>query len=264
MSLPSAASVRQPAFAVTRRAGQPWPQPGRISAAEQPHALAPQRYPQFEYSGCWLVWGRVVSAGDGGGKGRNVTPLSGAERVRRHRERKKAEAAAAGRPFEPGHELSLVHGAYSEERVLARRAEIERVLLADPSTPDYLKSDGSYRPALRALCRAEAVVSMLEEWLDQQDIRSALTELTTGEESEDRPAPMSVRRTSVSRRVASALDALHKHEVRAMNLRARLGLDPLSRARLGADLAQTADAAAVWAQMWERKQGGKAAGDGSV
>jgi hypothetical protein len=166
-------------------------------------------------------------------------------------------------PFAAGNSVSVTHGGRSAERVLARRLAVEAALMADPATPEYLKRDGSHRGALVALCRAEAIVSLLEEWLDGLDVRDALSEVVEEDETEERPAMGAVKRRMQGRRVASVLDQIHKHDTRAMHLRVRLGLDPLSRARLGADLAQTVDAAAVWAQMWEAKQAGRRA-EGSV
>jgi hypothetical protein len=81
-------------------------------------------------------------------------------------------------------------------------------------------------------------------------VEAALTEVTEGEESEERSeGGLKAKRQMKSRRVASVVEQLHKHEVRAMQLRARLGLDPLSRARLGKDVAsQKLDLARLWAE----------------
>ena len=108
-------------------------------------------------------------------------------------------------------------------------------LLEDADTPDYLRA-AAYMPAVQAWARAEAIAALLWDYLAERDIEAALTERIEGTETEDRGEGGSVRRTSVSRRVMSVLDQLHKHESRALHLRSKLGLDPLSRARIMRDL----------------------------
>ena len=82
---------------------------------------------------------------------------------------------------------------------------------------------------------AEAQCVLLRRYIDSLGIEQALSEAMTGEESEVRQG-LAVKRMSQSRRVMAAWDALHRCEVRAMNLRSRLGLDPAARARMGRDL----------------------------
>lgn len=151
-----------------------------------------------------------------------------------------SEPAETGRrgyswpPFAAGHELSTLHGANSPRRVEPLADQIAASLLAHADTPAWLRTP-AYAPAVRAWSRAEAVVSLLWDYLASQDIEAALGDVTTTDEDERRRKGSSTRRT-VSRRVVSVLDQLHKHESRAANLRSRLGLDPLSRARLGRDI----------------------------
>ena len=90
---------------------------------------------------------------------------------------------------------------------------------------------------------------LLSEYLSSLELAAALAEMTAGTETEVRDAPGRLTRRTALQRVESAWAALHKAEVRAMNLRSKLGLDPVSRARLGADLAETKlDLAKYWAQ----------------
>ena len=150
-------------------------------------------------------------------------------------------------PFRPGHELSVTSGAQSPRHVGALAGRIASDLLADPGTPPYLL-EPSYRHAVLAYARAEAVVELLWRWLDGQDAEAALTEVTRTAETEERTQAGGTRR-AVSKRVASVLEQLHKHETRAMHLRARLGLDPLSRGKLQKDVAEASlDLARMWAQ----------------
>ena len=148
--------------------------------------------------------------------------------------------------------MSLTHGARSwRADVLAERVAAD--LLADPSTPPYL-AETSYRDAVMAWAWAVAICRLLRDWLTRQDVESALAEITEGTETEDRAGPR-VKRSMRSRRVASVLDQLHRHETRAMHLRAQLGLSPLSRARLGADLAGAKlDLARYWAEQDAKDQ----------
>lgn len=136
--------------------------------------------------------------------------------------------------FTAGHELSTHHGAYSERRVAPLAAEVEQVARADPSWPAYL-DDSSYIPAVRAWASSEAVCVLLRRYLDGMDFIDALADTTTEESTETRGRGKTTR-VATSRRVKAALELLDKAESRAASHRARLGLDPLSRARLGRDV----------------------------
>jgi len=149
---------------------------------------------------------------------------------------------------EPGNELALKHGANSPRRVEPLAAQIAESLLNHPETPAYLR-EPSYVPVVRAWARAEAVVSLLWDWLDAHDLDAAVADVTETDEDETRSKGSGSKHT-LSRHVESVLTQLHRHETRAMNLRSRLGLDPLSRARLGKDVAsQQFDLARLFAEM---------------
>jgi hypothetical protein len=162
-------------------------------------------------------------------------------------------------PFAPGNQLGTTSGAHTAPRVLAVSQQIVSGLLADPDCPDYLLNDGSYRHALELWGSAMAQCVLLRTWLDTQDIFSAMSEITEGTEEEERTRPGMAKRTMRSRRVASVLDQLHKAETRAMHLSTRLGLDPLARARLGADLA---GAQFDIAKYWETRAKAARSGNG--
>lgn len=81
-------------------------------------------------------------------------------------------------------------------------------------------------------------MALLWDWLAAQDVEDALSDVTTTEEAEERRKGRTTRRT-VSRRVVSVLDQLHRAESRAASLRGKLGLDPASAARLAKDLSAT-------------------------
>jgi hypothetical protein len=103
-----------------------------------------------------------------------------------------------------------------------------------------------HRPALWAWARAEAQVQLLTEYL------AAKAEAAgdgIGDLDDDR--------------VKAAYLLLHRAEARAMSGRARLGLDPLSQARLGRDRAAAGvDMAQLMAQLHRLEQAGITVLDG--
>lgn len=134
-------------------------------------------------------------------------------------------------PFESGHELSLRHGAYSPRKVEPLAQELVDIVLTDPET-SYL-TNPRWRPALYAWARAEAQVQLITEYL------AARSEDGVGDldEAEVRAAHL----------------LLHRAEARATTGRTRLGLDPLSAARLGRDRAASAvDMARVMQELARR------------
>lgn len=120
-------------------------------------------------------------------------------------------------PFEPGNTLAERHGAYSPRRVEPIAGRLVDGALTDPDL-QYLAA-ASYRAALWAWARAEAAVQLLDDHI------ATITADGIGD-LEDK-------------RVAAAHALLDKHESRAEKARARLGLDPLSRAKLGKSIAST-------------------------
>jgi hypothetical protein len=133
-------------------------------------------------------------------------------------------------PFQKGHELSMRHGAWSPRKVEPLAGEHAERLLAQASAPQspvaYL-ADPTYRPTVWAWARTEARIQLLSEWL-----------IDRGSEVDDKGEAV------------GAANLLNQLESRAESLRARLGLDPLSRARLGRDVAAAqVDVAALMAQL---------------
>jgi hypothetical protein len=145
-------------------------------------------------------------------------------------------------PFQPGHELSVQHGAYSPRKVDPIADELVRLVLADPDVP-YLRA-AAYRPALIAWARAEAQVQLLSEYLEKA---AAATDDGVGDLDLER--------------VRTAYLLLHRAEVRASSGRQRLGLDPLSRAKLGKDVAIGSAVAGRALQDWQAKGAELAARD---
>ena len=111
--------------------------------------------------------------------------------------------------IKPGETLAQKHGAFSDRVVDPVARELVGVVLAQVS---YL-GDPSYEPAVWSWARSEARVLVLSKWLDENG--------TLDENGVPRPA----------------LTALKDFERLASTARSRLGLDPLSRAQLGRDVA---------------------------
>jgi len=121
-------------------------------------------------------------------------------------------------PFEQGNQLALRHGAYSPRKVEPLAAELVASVLAEEAT-SYLRAV-HWRPAVWAWARAEAQAQLLSEYLAK-----------AGEVSGDGVGDLRAED------VKAAYLLLHRAETRATKERGRLGLDPLSAARLGRDRA---------------------------
>ncbi len=141
-------------------------------------------------------------------------------------------------PFQPGHELSVQHGAYSPRKVDPLARELVDQVLADPEAS--AAHAPRYRLALWAWARAEAQAQLLTEYLSK-----------AAEATGDGVGDLELER------VRSAYLLLHRAESRATTQRTRLGLDPLSAARLGRDRAAGAvDTARVMAEIHRLREQG--------
>ena len=140
-------------------------------------------------------------------------------------------------PLPPGHEVTLAHGAYSPRKVDPLARDLVEQLLADP-TVGHAHAP-AYRSAVWSWARAEAQVQLLTEYLAK-----------AGEASGDGVGDLQ------SEAIRAAYLLLHRAEARATTGRARLGLDPLSRARLGKDTAAgQLDTARLMAELEKRDRG---------
>jgi hypothetical protein len=128
--------------------------------------------------------------------------------------------------------------------------ELVATVLADDDV-SYLRAP-SYALSLWAWARAEVQCQLLVEHVDQLGgLVEGLVE-TGVEESDETRDGGNLHRVSTSRRMGSALTALDRAERHAAMCRSRLGLDPLSRARLGRDVAAAkVDMAEVLSQLKE-------------
>jgi hypothetical protein len=115
-------------------------------------------------------------------------------------------------------------------------------VLGDPATA-YL-GEPRYQPALVAWATAEAKAQLIGAWVDRLPIESA------GYSARGQMSPLELYR---------------KWSVTAMNHRGRLGLDPLSAARLGKGVSGGgADVALELTKLRAFFEGGGGGGDGGV
>ena len=114
-------------------------------------------------------------------------------------------------PFEKGNTLSLQHGAHSDRKIAPiAQAWVDAALAECP----YLR-DASYTPALTSWARFEAKCDLLHDWIDEHGLLDDNGNATP------------------------AAKLLPVYEGRAASLRATLGMDPISRAKLQRDAAAT-------------------------
>lgn len=209
-------------------------------------------------------------SGNGGGNdtaGGRV-PLPNAERQRRFRERRKEQAAASAKeqaraavlepargyswpPFEAGNLAALKAGIFSERFLTPRAEEILLREQAKPTWPAYLEEPVYERP-VRAWARAEAMLELYTEYVEQQTAEMMSTEFGEAEEdiTGDGTKGGDSARRSRTRKTGPSLEMWRKLDASASMHRTKLGLDPLSRARLGrAVAASQADMAQIMAQM---------------
>jgi hypothetical protein len=116
-----------------------------------------------------------------------------------------------------GNSLAVVHGAYSPAVIEPRARELLEATLADPQLA-YLDQP-AYAPVLRNWATVQARAEVFGEWLADQDPDQQITPPRGG--------------------AKSPLDTYLGMVRTSTGLADRLGLTPLSRARLGKDLAVT-------------------------
>jgi hypothetical protein len=118
-------------------------------------------------------------------------------------------------PFGRGNTLGRTHGASSENVVGPLAEAIEAEILSDAQMPQHVRSV-PFRRSVRASSRAEAVAEILFGYI---------AELT--------PEQMTIPRKAGTK---APLDLYLSAEAKAAGHRARLGLDPVSYARIAKDL----------------------------
>jgi hypothetical protein len=137
--------------------------------------------------------------------------------------------------FKPDHELSMRHGVWSPRRVDPVASAMVEQLLADDDVA-YLRAP-KWGPAVWAWGRCEARIQLVTEYLLDLVGEGRFGDL-------DEP------------KVSAAYRLLDRFEAQAVQQRGRLGLDPMSAARLGKDVAQgrQADAATELTLMREEHE----------
>lgn len=151
-------------------------------------------------------------------------------------------------PFEPGNLAAKTHGAWSDRLVdpLAQEIIAEMTPVVTWWTPADM-------PTVAAWARTEARIQLITSWLGEQ-----------GGDLHDREVPLGASGHTLTElgAVQPAAQHLSKLEARAESLRSKLGLDPLSRARLGKDVAGAqVDMARLMADEAARRAEGADDGD---
>ena len=125
-------------------------------------------------------------------------------------------------PFAPGNSLSVKHGIKSPSRVDPIAHGYIAEIVSDPTT-SYL-GQPRFSAALWSWASAQAKVQLLTLWVDDM--------------------PIDVQ-TYSGKGQTSPLELLRKWMATAQTWASRLGLDPLSAARLGKDVSQSRQASAA-------------------
>lgn len=118
-------------------------------------------------------------------------------------------------PFGPGNELSIRSGAYSPRKLEPVAAKLVEEVLSDDAT-SYL-DQAAYAPVLRLWATAQGRAELFGTWLFEQPIEDQITPPRGGSTKSPLDIWLGMVRT-------------------ATGLADRLGLTPLSRARLGRDV----------------------------
>jgi hypothetical protein len=125
-------------------------------------------------------------------------------------------------PLLPGHANRKTHGAYHAATV----DPVATALVESLGDVDYIATVPEFAASVWGWARAEAKVRLVTAWLDEHGVLD--------EDGKPRPAA----------------DLLVRLEKMAAEARSRLGLDPLSRARLGRDVSATGlDLARLWQEQ---------------
>ena len=172
--------------------------------------------------------------------------------------------------FREGNTAAQVSGARG--RVADELAQrFEAALYADPNVPDFVKG-GTFAREVRSWSRAEAQCELLWRTLNEVGLEEFATEWVRGTERES-PARGGTKRKIRQGRLPSMLEAMHRAETKAANLRRRLGLSPDGYAALAKDAAITRhlggaedplDRAAARGRAMIEARGGRRAGRGQA
>lgn len=119
-------------------------------------------------------------------------------------------------PFTPGNQLAVKHGAFSNMRVDPLANQFRDEILSSPKM-QYL-TEPQYQGTFWAYCRTAARVQLIEDYVDEMTMRDAARS---------------------DKGQTSALELLRKWTATLITLAARMGLDPLSYAKLSKDVVRT-------------------------
>ena len=156
-----------------------------------------------------------------------VSPLRGPRGVRRPRQPTarhgdvgdwKPDFVDQRPPFGKGHTINQVHGAQNPRDVAMRAIRIRDQALENPAMPEHMRSE-PFRASVEAWARTEAMASLLWDYIIGLGPEDMMTARLGG--------------------TKAPIDLWQILEQRAATMRARLGLDPVSYAKIIKDLGLT-------------------------
>jgi hypothetical protein len=118
-------------------------------------------------------------------------------------------------PYAPGNTSAMVHGARSERTIRPLAEQLMQAILEDAEQPDHLRSP-MFRFTLSECCRAQAVAEILFDYIDSLGVEDMVRPRLSG--------------------TKSPVDQWKAAAAHAASLRSKLGLDPVSYARIAKDL----------------------------
>lgn len=162
-----------------------------------------------------------------------------------------APAALVARPVPGG----FIHGGASPELLHQDAEVLLAAFLDDPGTPDYLR-ERSYVMALRDFFYIRARVLRYRSYVESMSLEESLGELEVIEERSEELSPGLLHKRTEIRRYMNAVRVLAGLEMLMDRKLSKLGLDPMSRFRMGKDVAAAkADLALIWAQQEADERG---------
>lgn len=183
----------------------------------------------------------MAESGNDGSVVTSFVPLTGAQRVRRSKDRKRAAAAGrdpAGR-FSRGNQVAVKSGAFSPAVTGPLAQRFAEEFTRSAVFPADGRDDALLMDAVLAWAYARAQAELLRQRRDLLDnelgaqaaVDAALTEVTQGSETEVRPPGSTMTRDSVIEQRESLGRAVHRAEMALRTF--RMDLAKLLAARTG-------------------------------
>ena len=128
--------------------------------------------------------------------------------------------------LQPGHRLSVTHGATSAALTGPQARQIAEAFLASPECPADARESPTLMAAVRGWSEAEAEAERLRDYRDLLEaqlgddaVAEMLTEETETTRAETRPAMGTMQGRDLTRTRESTARAMHRAEMKARNMR---------------------------------------------